>query len=118
MAWGGICAKDMVALNLEEDHKTVANLKMRKAFTLSVPGTDTQESDFFDIASTNKIPDKFAKNGLHAEKSIRVNAPVVTEYPLTMECEVVEMQEQLYGLQVLGKIVNVLYEKGKIDAAS
>lgn len=124
MAWGGICAEDMVALNLEEDHKTVANLEKRKAFTLSVPGTDTlKESDFFGIASGNKVPDKFVKSGLHAEKSSRVDAPIVTEYPLTLECEVVEMQKQPYGLRVLGKIVNVLAdekvldEKGRIDAA-
>lgn len=124
MAWGGICAEDMVALNLEEDHKTVANLKSRKAFTLSVPGTDTiKESDFFGIASANKVADKFARSGLHAEKSSRVDAPIVTEYPLTLECEVVEFQQQPYGLRVLGKIVNVLAdekvldEKGKIDAA-
>ncbi|MBQ9720147.1 MAG: flavin reductase family protein [Oscillospiraceae bacterium] len=124
MAWGGICAEDMVALNLEEDHKTVANLKARKAFTLSVPGADTiKESDFFGIASANKVADKFARSGLHAEKSSRVDAPIVTEYPLTLECEVVEFQQQPYGLRVLGKIVNVLAdekvldEKGKIDAA-
>ena len=124
MAWGGICAEDMVALNLEEDHKTVANLKSRKAFTLSVPSTDTiKESDFFGIASANKVADKFARSGLHAEKSSRVDAPIVTEYPLTLECEVVEFQQQPYGLRVLGKIVNVLAdekvldEKGKIDAA-
>ena len=124
MAWGGICAEDMVALNLEEDHKTVANLKARKAFTLSVPGTDTiKESDFFGIASANKVADKFARSGLHAEKSSRVDAPIVTEYPLTLECEVVEFQQQPYGLRVLGKIVNVLAdekvldEKGKVDAA-
>ena len=50
MAWGGICAEDMVALNLEADHKTVANINARKAFTLAVPGTDTlRESDFFGI---------------------------------------------------------------------
>lgn len=124
MAWGGICAEDMVALNLEEDHKTVANLKARKAFTLAVPGTDTmKESDFFGIASANKMPDKFARSGLHAEKSSRVDAPVIAEYPLTLECEVVEMQDQPYGLRVLGRIVNVLAdektldEKGRIDAA-
>ena len=124
MAWGGICAENMVALNLEEDHKTVANLKSRKAFTLSVPGTDTiKESDFFGIASANKVADKFARSGLHAEKSSRVDAPIVTEYPLTLECEVVEFQQQPYGLRVLGKIVNVLADekvlddKGKIDAA-
>lgn len=124
MAWGGICAEDMVALNLEADHKTVANLKARKAFTLAVPGVDTlQESDFFGIASANKMGDKFARTGLHAVKSRRVDAPVITEYPLTLECEVVEMQDQPYGLRVLGRIVNVmadekvLDEAGKIDAA-
>lgn len=123
MAWGGICAEDMVALNLEADHKTVANLRTRKAFTLAVPGTDTlRESDFFGIASSNKMADKFARSGLHAVKSTRVDAPIITEYPLTLECEVVEMQDQPYGLRVLGKIVNVLADEtvlddaGKIDA--
>lgn len=123
MAWGGICAEDMVALNLESDHKTVANLQLRKAFTLSVPGTDTlRESDFLGIASSNKMPDKFERTGLHAVKSERVDAPVITEYPLTLECEVVQMQSQPYGLRVLGKIVNVIADEkilddsGKIDA--
>ena len=123
MAWGGICAEDMVALNLESDHKTVANLQLRKAFTLSVPGTDTlRESDFLGIASSNKMPDKFERTGLHAVKSERVDAPVITEYPLTLECEVVQMQSQPYGLHVLGKIVNVIADEkilddsGKIDA--
>lgn len=123
MAWGGICAEDMVALNLEAEHKTVANLEATKAFTLAIPRTDTlKESDFFGIVSANKAADKFERSGLHAVKSERVNAPVITEYPVTLECEVVEMQEQPYGLRVLGKIVNViadekvLDEKGKIDA--
>lgn len=122
MAWGGICAENMVALNLEEDHKTVANLKARGAFTLSVPGRDTLvASDFMGLASANKFPDKFARTGLHAVKSTRVDAPVITEYPLTLECRVLEIQSQPYGLRVLGEIVNVmadekvLDEKGKID---
>lgn len=123
MAWGGICAEDMVALNLEAEHKTVANLKAHKAFTLAVPGTDTlAASDFLGIASANKMADKFARTGLHAVRSQRVDAPVITEYPLTLECEVVEMQDQPYGLRVLGRILNVmadekvLDEAGKIDA--
>lgn len=123
MAWGGICAEDMVALNLEAEHKTVANLKARKAFTLAVPGADTlAASDFLGIASANKVADKFARTGLHAVRSRRVDAPVITEYPLTLECEVVEMQDQPYGLRVLGRILNVmadekvLDEAGKIDA--
>lgn len=123
MAWGGICAEDMVALNLEAEHKTVANIEARKAFTLAVPGIDTlKESDFFGIATANKMNDKFARSGLHAIKSERVDAPIIQEYPLTLECEVVEMQNQPYGLRVLGKIVNVIADEkilddnGKIDA--
>ena len=123
MAWGGICDVKMVALNLEADHKTVANLKARNAFTLAVPGTDTlKESDFFGIASSNKMPDKFERTGLHAVKSEKVDAPIIEEYPLTLECKVVEFQEQPYGLRVLGEIVGILAdekvldEKGRIDA--
>lgn len=124
MAWGGICAEDMVALNLEAEHKTVPNIERRKAFTLAIPGTDTlKESDFLGIATANKMKDKFERTGLHAVKSENVNAPVITEYPVTLECEVVEMQNQPYGLRVLGRIVNViadekvLDEKGKIDVS-
>ena len=117
MAWGGICAENMVALNLEEDHKTVANLKARGAFTLSVPGADTlAESDFMGLVSGGKFPGKFERTGLHAVKSTRVDAPVITEYPLTLECKVVEMQEQPYGLRVLGEIVNVLADEKILDA--
>ena len=116
MAWGGICAEDMVALNLEEDHKTVTNLKARGAFTLSVPGRDTLEpSDYLGLVSGTKVPDKFEKTGLHAVKSSRVDAPVITEYPLTLECEVVEMQQQPYGLRVLGRIVNVMADERVLD---
>lgn len=123
MAWGGICAEDMVALNLEADHKTVANIRARKAFTLAIPGTDTmKESDFFGIATSNKMADKFARSGLHAVRSSRVDAPIITEYPVTLECSAVDFQDQPYGLRILGRIVNVtadekvLDEKGRIDA--
>lgn len=124
MAWGGVCAEDMVALNLEADHKTVANLRPRRAFTLAVPGTDTlAQSDFLGIASANTMKDKFERSGLHAVKSRIVDAPVIEEYPLTLECEVAEFQDQPYGLRVLGRIRNaladesVLDERGRIDAA-
>ena len=106
MAWGGICAENMVALNLEEDHKTVDNLKARGAFTLSVPGVDTLvECDYMGTASAKQHADKFQRTGLHAEKSSRVDAPVVLEWPLTLECRVAEIQEQ-----------KILDDEGKIDS--
>lgn len=123
MAWGGICDTNMVALNLEAAHKTVANIRNRGAFTLAIPGTDTlAESDFLGIASANKMADKFARTGLHAVKSTRVDAPVIEEYPVTLECTLERVEQEPYGLRILGRIVNVLAdekvldEKGKIDA--
>ena len=116
MAWGGICAENMVALNLEEDHRTVANLKARGAFTLAIPGQNTlMESDYLGLVSANDVPDKFARTGLHACRSERVDAPVVAEYPVTLECRVLEMQEQPYGLRVLGEIVNVMADEKVLD---
>ncbi len=124
MAWGGVCAENMVALNLDEDHKTSRNLKARGAFTLSIADLPhIKEADFFGIASGNKMKDKFERSGLHAHKSARVDAPVVEEFPLTLECKVVECQHTVYGFRVLGEIVNVLAdekvldEKGKVDPA-
>lgn len=63
MAWGGVCADNMVALNISDYHKTTKNIEERKAFTLSIADTDhLEEADFFGIASGNKMEDKFEKN--------------------------------------------------------
>ncbi len=122
MAWGGVCAENMVALNIDEDHKTTENIKKRGAFTLSIADVPHLEAaDFFGIATGNKMDDKFERSGLTAVKSTHVDAPVVIEFPLTLECKVVECQHTVYGFRVLGEIVNVLAdekvldEKGKVD---
>lgn len=122
MAWGGVCASNMVALNIDEDHKTTQNIKERMAFTLSVADIDhLEESDFFGIASGNKMEDKFERTGMHAIRSDKVDAPVIEEYPLTLECRVVALENTVYGFRVLGEIVNVLAdekvldEKGRVD---
>lgn len=121
-AWGTACDTDKIALVLDEDHKTTKNIKKVKAFTVSIADkAHIDGADFFGIASGNKMPDKFAKSGYHAEKSAFVNAPVITEFPVTLECELAEIvdTENLYA--VIGKIVNVsadekvLSENGKID---
>ena len=69
------------------------------------------------------MPDKFARSGLHAEKSGKVDAPIVTEFPLTVECKVVSMEELGGDYHVVGEIVGVLAEesvldeKGRVDAS-
>ena len=122
MAWGGICAENMIALNLDETHKTSENIKKRSAFTLSVADIDNIEAaDFFGIASSNTMPDKFERTGLHAYKSRKVDAPVVEEFPLTLECKVTAIEHGACGFRVVGEIVNVIADekildaKGKID---
>lgn len=124
MAWGGICAENMVSLNIDEDHKTSENIKKRGAFTLSIADIPHIEAaDFFGIASGNKMPDKFERSGLSAVKSEKVDAPIVQEFPLTLECRVIEDKMEVYGHHIIGEIVGVLAdeavldEKGKVEAA-
>ncbi len=116
MAWGGICANNMVALNITESHKTAKNIKARGAFTISVADREhLAEADYFGMVSGNKVMDKFEKSGLHAVRSEIVDAPVVEEFPLTLECRVAEIQHDKGGFRVLGEIVNVLAEESVLD---
>lgn len=123
-AWGMICAEDKIALFIDEDHKTTKNIRAVKAFTVSLADQKTMaEADFFGIATGNKMADKFARTGFHAEKSAHVNAPVIAEFPVVMECELAEIVETENLHAVVGKIVNaqaeesVLDAKGKVDPA-
>ena len=123
VAWGGVCGIDKIALNLAADRKTLANIQARKAFTVALADVaHIKEADFFGIATGNKMPDKFARSGLTAKKSANVDAPVIQEFPLTMECRLEEVRECFGEMRVVGTIVNVLAdekvldEKGKVDA--
>ncbi len=123
-AWGMICDTDKIALFIDEDHKTTKNIRAVKAFTVSIADRDHMaEADFFGIATGNKMADKFERTGFHAVKSGYVNAPVIEEFPVAMECELAEIVETENLHAVVGKIVNVsadekvLSENGKIDPA-
>ena len=119
-AWGGIDYDDQIKLCLSADHKSTINLQKAKAFTVSM-GTVEQlvACDYVGITSGNKVEDKFEKAGWHATKSEFVNAPVINELPMTIECELVSYDPEMCHL--VGRIVNVsadesiLDEKGRID---
>ena len=103
-AWGTMLEHDEVILNLTETHKTVKNIKNRKAFTISIADSNhVKEADYFGVVSGNNNLDKFLKSGLTATKSLNVDAPIINEFPICMECEFIEYNE--YG--VIGKVVNV-----------
>lgn len=121
-AWGMISAMDQITLFIDEDHKTTKNIHISKAFTVSLADKGhVKEADYFGIATGNKVADKFAKSGLTAVKSAFVNAPVIVEFPVCMECELVKVIDDEDYHAVIGRIVNtsadekVLDENGKVD---
>ncbi len=120
-AWGTMQERDTVVLNLSENHKTVKNIKKRGAFTVSIAdASHVIEADYFGIASGNQVADKLQKSGLTASKAEMVDAPVINEFPLCLECEYIEFQTNEYGCGVIGKVVNVTADErvmpdGKLD---
>lgn len=107
-AWGTMIDRNIVGLNLTESHKTVKNIKERKAFTVSIADSKhVVEADYFGIASGNTTPNKFEKSGLTATKSENIDAPIINEFPICLECEFIEYQDNKYGVGVIGKVINV-----------
>ena len=107
-AWGTMIDRDIVGLNLTESHKTVKNIKVRKAFTVSIADSKhVAEADYFGIVSGNNTPNKFENSGLTATKSENVDAPIINEFPICLECEFIEYQDNEYGVGVIGKVLNV-----------
>ncbi|MBP3228673.1 MAG: flavin reductase [Bacteroidaceae bacterium] len=117
-AWGGQCGPNHICFNLSE-HKTTENLRLKKAFTVSFASKDNvAQSDYFGIVSANDVPDKVKRSGFSATKSPNVDAPIINEYPLTLECRVIEMEQTSLGeARVVGEIVNMSAEAAVLDEA-
>ena len=121
-AWGGISEETEITICVDASHKTAENLLARKAFTVSM-GTVTYMTacDYVGIVSGNKEPEKFAKAGFHATKSEFVDAPLIDELPMALECEVISYDEE--SCRLVGRIVNVCADEsvlganGKVDVA-
>lgn len=121
-AWGGISDDREISVCISAGHKTTANILHSKAFTISMATADRLVAcDYVGIVSGNKVPDKFARAGFHATASEFVNAPLIDELPMAVECELVSYDPDTCRL--VGKIVNVsadesvLGENGKVDPA-
>lgn len=120
-AWGGISEENQIAVCISACHKTTKNIEERKAFTVSMATEETvAECDYLGIVSGNDEPDKLQKAGFTTEKSTFVDAPIINELPMTLECRLISYNRETCIL--LGEIVNisaderVLNEAGKIDA--
>ena len=115
-AWGTMLSRNQVILNLTESHKTVKNIKERKAFTVSIADSKhVVEADYLGIVSGNNTPNKFENTKLTATKSENVDAPIINEFPICMECEFIEYQDDEYGAGVIGKVVNVTADESVMN---
>ncbi len=119
-AWGGISEDTEVSICISADHKTTENILLRKAFTVSMATAKYMAAcDYVGIVSGNKEPDKFAKAGFHATKSAFVDAPLIDELPMAVECSLISYDPE--SCRLVGQIVNVcadesvLGENGKVD---
>ena len=118
-AWGGMGNDDEVFLCLSANHRTTENLLKTKAFTVSF-GTKEQmvACDYVGIVSGNKEPNKVEKSGFTLHKSEFVNAPIIEELPLCMECELISYDDSchLFGrIKNVSVDENILTEDGKVD---
>ena len=103
-AWGGIADFDKVLIDMSE-HKTTENIARTGAFTVAcADAAHAKACDYVGIVSGKDVPDKFTKAGFTASKSEFINAPIVNELPVTLECELLKIEED--G-RYIGKIVNV-----------
>ena len=116
-AWGQVCDYKQIALFLDEGHKTAENILKTKAFTVALADqAHMAGADFFGIVSGHKMPDKFARSGYTAVKCKYVNAPVIEEFPLVMECELADVLKKGSLFGVIGKIVNTAADEKVLDA--
>ena len=120
-AWGGISEENEISICISEDHKTTENILSRRAFTVSMATADfVSACDYVGIVSGNDVSDKLSRCGLHTVKSELVDAPIIVELPMALECRLKSYDPETCRL--VGEIVNVSCDEeyltdGKIDPA-
>ncbi len=118
-AWGGVSEFKEISMCISAGHKTTKNILKRKAFTVSMATAQTVVAcDYVGIASANDVPDKMERAGFHTTKSEFVDAPIIDELPMCLECRLKSYDEK--SCRLVGEIVNVCADEivlteGKID---
>lgn len=121
-AWGGISDDNELSMCISAGHKTTKNILAKGAFTVSMATVKYLAAcDYVGIVSGNTVPDKFEKAGFRAVKSAFVDAPLIEELPVAVECRLKSYDENT--CRMVGEIVNVsvdesvLDENGNVDVA-
>lgn len=114
-AWGGISNDTELSLCLSASHKTVKNIKARGAFTVSIAdASHVAECDYLGLVSANDVPNKLEISGFHTSKSPFVDAPLIEELKLALECRLVSYDDN--SCRLVGEIVNVCADEDILGA--
>lgn len=123
VAYGGIVNSNRLQINIGVRHKTADNIKLKEAFTVGIADeANLVAADYVGIVSGHDESDKIKKAGWHIKKSEHVDAPIIEDLPIALECKVEEMNQYDATLRIVAEIVNVsvdesvLGENGEIDA--
>lgn len=114
-AWGGISEEKEITLCISAEHKTTKNILQRKAFTISMAeAAYTAACDYIGIVSGNQVPDKFSRAGFHAIPSEFVDAPLIAELAIAVECRLKSYDAE--SCRMVGEIVNVSVDERALTA--
>jgi flavin reductase (DIM6/NTAB) family NADH-FMN oxidoreductase RutF len=119
IAWGGICSSEppAVTVSLRKSRHSYRAILDRKSFTINIPSQKfAKEADYAGMASGRNV-DKFAAAGLTAVRSDLVDAPYVAEFPLILECRLLQTVEVGVHVQLIGEIVDVKADENVLDAS-
>lgn len=112
-AWGCAADMDKICIFVAAAHKTMENIRARKAFTVSMANAENVlPADYVGIVSGNDADEKMEKSGWHTTKSEHVDAPLIDELPMALECEMLSYDEE--SEMLIGKIVNVCADEGVV----
>ena len=114
-AWGGISEEKELSICISAEHKTTKNILTSRAFTVSMADVKhVVECDYVGIVSANDVPDKFERAGFHAIRSEFVNAPLIDELPMAVECRLISYDAE--SCRLVGEIVNVCADEGVLNS--
>jgi len=114
-AWGGLSEVHEISMCLSPEHKTVKNILQTKAFTVSMAtAAQMVACDYVGIVSGNDEPAKLEKAGFHVTKAEFVEAPLINELPMALECKLISYDPG--SCRMVGEIVNVNAEESILDA--
>ena len=117
-AWGGICCSvpPCINISLRKEAHSHSNILLNKAFTVNILFSDrAKEADYYGIVSGREY-DKFAETGITPVKSDIVNAPYGSEFPIVLECRLIDSVEiGLHTEFIIGEIMDIKVEEHLLD---